>query len=271
MIQFKYSLLLPIVLISGLAYAQSPENATAKPKYPPILTVIPKATDARLDVGINAGYVSNGYKADNTVSVLPYGFFDNNRFYIEGGEAGAYIYKDDSHQARIGLSYDGRSFDPKEADELALKQLDKRKAQVVAQANYMAITPIGGIRAKVAKNIFGGDNDGTAFTLSHVSRFEYGKTTFYPSFGATWHDKKYNRYYYGISAEESQKSGLTQYSPNDSISPFVSLTVMYDLSQKWGIMGNQRIEWLGDSQKNSPMSDNDIQSTTRIGLHYKFD
>lgn len=231
------------------------------------LAQLPVDPNAKFELGLNVGYTADAYQADNTLSVLPHAFYDNNRLYFEGGEAGIYAYKDNKHHLRAGLAYDGRSFEPSDADSLALQHLDKRKASVVAQANYMYITPVGGIRAKLAKNI---GTDGMAVSLAHISRFEHNKATIYPSFGITWHDKAYNRYYYGISESESAKSGLSSYAPDASVSPFASLTVMYDLTDKIGLMGNQRLEWLSNEQKNSPMVDGKLNSTTRIGLSYKF-
>lgn len=231
------------------------------------LAQLPVDPNAKFELGLNVGYTADAYQADNTLSVLPHAFYDNNRLYFEGGEAGIYAYKDNKHHLRAGLAYDGRSFEPSDADSLALQQLDKRKASVVAQTNYMFITPIGGIRAKLAKNI---GADGMAVSLAHISRFEHNKATIYPSFGITWHDKAYNHYYYGVSESESAKSGLSSYAPDAGISPFASLTVMYDLTDKIGLMGNQRLEWLSNEQKNSPMVDGKFNSTTRIGLSYKF-
>lgn len=236
-------------------------------KFIVLLSIFTTAHADPLELGLSVGYVADGTKADNGVSVLPYAFYDNERFYIEGGEAGVYAYKDKHHHARLGLGYDGRSFNPSDAKDIHLNQLNKRKSHVTAQASYMLITPVGGIRAKLAQNL---GNDGMAVSLAHVSRFKVNKAILYPSAGITWHNKEYNRYHYGINEQEAQKSGLGIYTPNDSISPFVSLTALYDVNDKIGIMGNQRLEWLGDSQKASPLTDGKLYSTTRIGVHYKF-
>ena len=78
---------------------------------------LPVDPDARLSLGVNVGYTASAYKADNTVGFAPQGFYDNHRWYIEGGELGFYPYKDSKHHARIGVGYDGRSFDPDDADD----------------------------------------------------------------------------------------------------------------------------------------------------------
>lgn len=54
---------------------------------------LPVDPDARLSLGVNVGYTASAYKADNTVGFAPQGFYDNNRWYIEGGELGFILIK----------------------------------------------------------------------------------------------------------------------------------------------------------------------------------
>ncbi|MDO5652411.1 MAG: MipA/OmpV family protein [Moraxella sp.] len=230
---------------------------------------LPIDNSARLSIGANVGYVASAYDTDNKVSILPQAFYDNNRLYLEGAEGGVYVYKDAQHQVRIGLTYDGRSFDPDDAKNDALKQLDERKTSVQAHASYMRITPIGGIKIKATTDI-SGRHDGSTLSLSHLSKFTHGKATLYPAFGLTWHSEDYNQYYYGVSVNEAQRSGIAAYQAKDGISPFVSATLNYDLTDKITLFGNQRVEWLSSSQKDSPMTDGSINSTTRLGLTYNF-
>lgn len=229
---------------------------------------LPVDPDARLSLGVNVGYTASAYKTDKTVGFAPQGFYDNNRWYIEGGELGFYPYKDSKHHARIGVGYDGRSFDPDDADD-EIKGLDKRKASILAHASYMHITPIGGFKAKVATDV-GGRHDGTAVTLSHVSRFNVDKFTIYPSFGATWRDKNYNNYYYGVTERESARTGVQAYQADDGISPFISAMVNYDMNDNIALFANQRFVWLSSAQKDSPMTEGSVESTTRLGVNYKF-
>lgn len=245
------------IAIFGLAYTHTALSTT---------TAIDP--NAKLTVGVNVGYGITAYDADNDVQVLPHAFYDNNRFYLEGSEAGIYGYKDDTHQLRFGLSYDGRSFDPNDANG-ALKDLSKRDISILAHANYMYVSPIGGIRLKVAQDVLG-EHNGTNASLSHISRFTLDNTTIYPSFGLNWYSKKYNDYYYGIDNNEAVASGLPAYEVGSSVSPFVSLMVNYDINAHWAIFGQGRIEWLDDNVKDSPMIDSDTYAVARLGVSYTF-
>lgn len=229
---------------------------------------LPVNPDARLSLGVNVAYNATAYKADNALTVSPHGFYDNNRWYIEGGEAGFYPYKDGKHHARIGVAYDGTSFDPKDADG-SLQGLDKRKASAQALASYMYVSPVGGFKAKIATDALS-RHDGTVVSLSHISRFTHNKLTIYPTVGVNWHDKNYNNYYYGVSDAESRRTGVSAYQADAGFSPFVSAMVNYDMNDDISLFANQRIEWLSSAQKDSPMVDGNIESTTRVGVSYRF-
>ncbi|WP_432480566.1 MipA/OmpV family protein [Moraxella sp. ZY200743] len=229
---------------------------------------LPVNPDARLSLGLNVAYGKNAYQADDILVVSPHGFYDNNRWYIEGGEAGFYPYKDNKHHARIGLAYDGPSFNPKNSKG-TLQGLDKRKASAQALISYMYVSPIGGFKAKVATDALS-HHDGTVITLSHISRFEHDKFTIYPTVGVNWYDKNYNSYYYGVSSAESNRTGIDAYQPNSGFAPFASAMINYEMKDNITLFANQRIEWLASAQKNSPMTDDKITSTTRLGVSYRF-
>lgn len=231
---------------------------------------LPIDKNQTLTAGVLATFSDSDYAVDNKVSALPSFSYDNNRFYIEGIEAGVYAYKDKQHWLRGGVTYDSRSFNPKDAYQ-DLKNLDKRKASVNAHASYMYITPVGGFELKLATDALG-HSDGQTVTLAHRSRFNLldNKLTIYPKLGVAWHSANYNQYYYGVSAQESTKSGINQYTAKADYSPFVSVSAKYKLGKHLGVFAHQRIDWLSTSQKNSPLTDDNLKSTTHIGLTYQF-
>lgn len=229
---------------------------------------LPVDTDARLSLGVNLGYTNHAYKADNTISISPQGFYDNNRWYIEGGEAGFYPYKDSKHHSRVGIAYDGGGFDADDAHG-DIKGLNERKVSVMAHLSHMYITPVGGLKAKIATDALG-RHDGTAITLSHISRFKKDDFTIYPSFGVVWRDKNYNDYYYGVSTNETTRTGIPTYQAGSGFNPFVSAMVYYDLNSQFELFVNGRVEWLSSAQKNSPIVDGSVESVARFGVNYKF-
>lgn len=227
-----------------------------------------KDPDAELKLGAGVSFKVNAYHADNDISIVPLAFYDNNVWYAEGAEAGFYSYKDNTHHARLGLSYDGHGFDNDDAKG-NYKALNARKSSVLAHASHLYVTPFGGIRAKVATDILR-KHKGSTVSLAYLSRFKIGDTTLYPSFGAVWQSQSYNNYYYGITTDESARSGLPNYAAKAGVSPFVSLTANHDLNDKIALFGNGRMEWLSTSQKSSPLVKDDTETTITLGAMYRF-
>ncbi len=236
------------------------------PAYAKSLPINP---DAKLKIGLNATYNSLAYDVDNTIAVMPQAFYDNNRLYIEGSEAGVYAYKDKKHEWRATVGYEGRSFDPADATSNALKQLDKRKWSANIGTSYMYITPYGGFKAHIETDALN-RNDGTTLKLSHLSKFTHEQWTIYPEFGVIWSDDNYNNYYYGISEQDNQKTGLTRHDMTDNVNPFFRVAINYAINQHWNIFFSQYLEYLTDEQKNSPLVNSSINSKSRIGFNYQF-
>ena len=248
-----------VLIIGSLAAATATAHAGSLPVNP----------DARLQLGANATYTASAYDVDNEVSVLPQGFYDNNRWYLEGSEGGFYPYKDDTHHVRLGLSYDGRSFDPRDANQAALRQLDERQWSALAHASYMYISPVGAFKLKVATDALG-RHEGTVVTASYLARFDKDNLTIYPSAGVIWANDNYNDYYYGMGSDESVRTGLKVQQIEAGVSPFVSAMATYRLSDHFSLFAHQNITWLSSEQKASQLVDGSVHSTSRLGLNYTF-
>lgn len=236
------------------------------------LSCLPMFSSAKepLTVGALAAFVASDYAVDDTVYAVPLFLYDDDRLYAEGTEFGAYPFKNDKHWVRVGVSYDGKNFDPDDAKG-TLRRLDQRKASVAAHASYMYITPIGGFEFKAATDILD-KSGGQTLALAHRSRFKFydDKLTIYPKFGVEWHSNDYNDYYYGVSSAEADRTGVRQYTAKSGFAPFVAVSARYRLHDKIGLFANQRIEWLSSTQKDSPLTDDSTKSITRVGITYDF-
>lgn len=232
---------------------------------------LPVDHNARLKVGLNASANQYAYHQDDNVTVLPQAFFDNNRVYIEGAEAGVYGYKDAQNEWRATLGYDGRSFSADDAGTPALRGLDDREWSLMAGTSYMRITPYGGFKAQVETDVLG-RNEGTAIKLAHLSKFKLmdDKVTLYPELGLQWYDDKYNDYYFGVSQKEALRTGLKPYQADSGVNPYLNISANYTFSPRLSGFVSQHLEYLSDTQKDSPLVDDNFDSKTKIGFNYQF-
>ncbi|WP_343596161.1 MipA/OmpV family protein [Acinetobacter sp.] len=220
----------------------------------------------KLKVGLNYSLDFQQYKGKKTTSsLLPVVFYDNQKQYIEGSELGLYLLNDDKNQLRLNAYYDGSYFEPSGA----VSALKTRKWSVMSGASYMRITPFGGFKAQIGTDILS-RSKGTVATLSYLAELDIDKWSIYPEIGYQWNDRKYNQYYYGISQSEAENSGLSVYTPKDSIQPYASLNFSYDLTKTWNIVGGVDINYLSKQQYNSPMVKNRLDISPSLGFIFKF-
>ena len=195
-------------------------------------------------------------------------FYDNNRIYARGAQAGAYLINDGANQLSVYAQLAGNSFDPDDATSV-LQGLDERKASAAAGLSYMRLTSVGGFRAQVATDILD-RSGGNIARLSYLGKITKNKLTVYPSVGFEFYDEDYNNYYYGVSDEESARTGIDTYSSKNSLNPYINISANYDFNDKWAGFANQSFSVLPDEQYDSPMVSSRNESTTTLGLLYKF-
>lgn len=230
-----------------------------------------------LTVGVLAGTTSNAYAVNDKASISPLILYDNDYVYAEGLDVGFYAYKDDKNWFRVGANYDARRFKPDDAIIDELKGLDERKPSVNMTISYMRITPVGGFELKAGVDTTG-NSEGRFASLAHRSRFKFAddRLVVYPKVGVNWYSEDYNQYYFGVSQAQSdtanQKTGVNidTYTAKSSYSPFVSVSGKYQFTDHLGAFASTKAEWLSSTQKNSPLTDDDVNIAVHAGLTYTF-
>ena len=231
---------------------------------------LPTDPDAELSVGVNVMAVNSAYDLEDSteIKVLPGVFYDNNRVYARGAQAGAYLINDGANQLSVYAQLAGNSFEPDDATG-ALKGLDERKASATAGLSYTRITPVGGFRAQYATDVLD-RSGGNIARLSYLGKISKNKLTVYPSVGFEYSDADYNQYYYGVSDTESAKTGIAAYTANSSLNPYINVSANYDFNERFAGFANQSVSYLANEQYDSPMVDSRTEATTTLGLLYKF-
>ncbi|MEL0620542.1 MipA/OmpV family protein [Psychrobacter proteolyticus] len=231
---------------------------------------LPTDKDAELSVGVNVMAVKSAYDLEDSteVRVLPGAFYDNNKVYVRGAQAGAYLINDGVNQLSAYAKLAGSEFEPDDANG-ALQGLDERKSSAEAGLSYQRRTAIGGIRAQIGADVLDRSGGNTA-RLTYLSRITKGKLTVYPSIGFEYHDADYNEYYYGVSEKEAAKTGVDEYKSNSSLNPYINISANYDFNERWAGFANQSVSYVPNEQYDSPMVDSRTEAATTLGLLYKF-
>ncbi|SVK53275.1 MltA-interacting protein precursor [Acinetobacter baumannii] len=85
-----------------------------------------------------------------------------------------------------------------------------------------------------------------------------------------WNSKNQNKYYYGVSANESRRSGLDSYTPSDSWAPYLELSANYQINKSWNAFFVGRYVKLSDEVKDNPMVDKSYTGLLMTGVSYTF-
>lgn len=96
-----------------------------------------------------------------------------------------------------------------------------------------------------------------------------GRLTAEPSAGFTWLSGRTANYYYGVRSAEAT-FGLPAYHANQSLNPFVRLTLSYRLTEHWQWVATGQYEFLDDEIADSSSVADDHVSTIFTGLYYAF-
>jgi MipA family protein len=91
------------------------------------------------------------------------------------------------------------------------------------------------------------------------------------SAGVNWADKKYTQAYFGVTPEQSARSGFKQYNVKGGVkSVDFGVGLNYQLDKNWGInAGVSYIQLQGDAAK-SPITEKKGQPGAVLGMTYKF-
>ena len=151
-----------------------------------------------------------------------------------------------------------------------MQQLDKRKAGVSANLGYSLNTGYGSLQTGISQDI-SGKSKGTQIDAQYGYTWEVSpQFAITPAVGATYASKKYNQYYYGVSAQEAARSGLSAYNAKGGINPYIDLSAQYQISPHISTFAGARAEQLSGAVKDSPMTDKKTEYSGMVGATYNF-
>lgn len=247
----------PIQDATASVAEQTANNSPKKPFYKGV------------QIGLSAYHVDAGFaKYEPETKIVPTVFYESQRMYVRGNQLGVNLIKSQDKELSAYVQTAGDPYNPKNS-ESDHQKLKKTNGSIMAGGSYLYVTRFGGLQAQMATEV-AGNSGGSLAKLSYLAKFKQGGLTIVPSAGVTWYDKKYNKYYYGISQAESDATGLNAYQPNADFSPFVSVMATYDMDDSLSLFFNQNTSLHGNEQLNSPkVKDRTINATT-VGLLYTF-
>lgn len=231
-------------------------------------TTAAHASDTSL--GLAAGIGDFGYRdTDPLVLPLPMIDYEYNNFFIHNLNAGYYLWNDTSNKFAVNVWYNPLSYNHDDTDNEQMKQLNNRHSTAMAGLTWTHLADWGVIRTAVSADILG-NSDGVVADVGYLYPIHSGNWTVVPGIGVTWNSSDQNNYYYGISHDESVRSGYSEYSADDSWNPWLELAMKYQINENWHVSGLVRAVSLSNNISGSPMVDNDLSTQAVLGVAYDF-
>lgn len=224
-----------------------------------------------LSLGIGVGYQQKPFVGDSSDWVpVPHVEYQSGMFFIKGLKLGLDVLELDNTKIDLHLKYQSLSFKPGDAHG-AFTHLDRRKSTVLLGTglNHRFDNNLF-ISAEINGDILGRSKGLSADTTVGYVHHVNDHFTLVPAAGLTWDNKKHNRYYYGISSEESFRTGIHQYRPNASITPHIALGMVVKATDQFHVFGGMEMKFLPSKVKDSPVTNRSTLSSFALGINYNF-
>jgi outer membrane protein len=219
-------------------------------------------------LGLAVGTKTRPYRGiDSKVEVLPMVTFQNRWVRVMGpgvelklGSAGPVAFGlTASYMLRDGYSASDSPF---------LAGMAKREASVWLGAKAMVRGEIADLSAEWSADGMG-NSHGQKFRLGVQRRFALGHLGLTPRLAATWQNRHFVRYYYGVEADEAL-AGRPAYAPGATVNTEVGLRLDYRLTLRQMAFADLGLTTLGSAARNSPIVARGSVPEVRLGWLYRF-
>ena len=226
--------------------------------------------DNELTIGMGGMVYITPYKSYDTQSALiPIVSYEGKYAYVREFSAGVKLVNLDFLEISAFAEYDYTCFKPRNSSDARLRKLSNRRDSMSLGTAVRLITPYGMLHASGAHDVLG-RNNGLTGLIGYMNSVEFGPLELIPAAGVQWSNNSYNNYYYGVSGEESRKSGLNSHHVGSGVSPYTGLTIDYSLTKSWEIYYSGEWIFLNSAIKNSPMVSRTNTYSLMLGLSYTF-
>lgn len=219
------------------------------------------------DVGV-AIYTSNMHiGTEGTQSLLlPYAFFDYQRFFARIDEVGIKTVKMGYGYFEVIGKIDLNSYQVKSPMNGA--SINRSDPIPLGFGTYQE-TPIGGFFVNAYHDF--GKSKGALYELLYFAELEtFQNIVVYPEVGIERQSNQYANYYYGINSGESNLTGYSTYNAPATNNLIAGFMVEIPVVDNWYVNLYGRRKWLGNGINNSPVMNRSFQDNIFAALAYRF-
>ncbi len=222
-------------------------------------------------LGVAGAYSPAVYKdtPSNRV-IIPLIGYEGEHLFLRGFTAGYRLYPMRSSQNVVfRLNYDPRTLKPSDSEDAQIQLLDKRSSSILGGVSYQLRTPIGLWETSVGTDI-GDTHNGLYAETALRFPLRFGSWGVTPSIGYSYNSEKLNNHLYGVSSEESARSGLPEFEADWDGQYFVGVSAYWNVIDTVRVIGNVRYINLEGDIASSPIIESGINTSVSFGVAYLF-
>lgn len=196
--------------------------------------------------------------------------YDSKYLFVSGISAGVHIWESSGQQLDALIQFQPLGLKPSDNDDVRVRQLGRRKPTLLAGVSYSIGGSWGNVKGGLLADVL--DNSRSVLIgLEYAYILQLAEQIFLlPQIGAVWANDKHNRYYYGVSTNESLRSSFSVYRPDSGVTTYAGLMVNYRFNMQWSARLGYQFSLLSHEAKSSPIVNrSNIQSLT-FGVVYHF-
>ncbi len=231
------------------------------------LAQLPAPQQTQWGLGLAGSVRQRPYRDDDADKrVLPLPFVDSTWFRLAGTGIDLKLPSAGAFSFALRATYQFAGYNSGDAPILA--GLADRKSSAwlggaVAWHDPMADLSLEGL-ADVS-----GHSDGQQWRLTIERAFQMGPLELRPRVSATWLDRKYVDYYFGVRADEAV-AGRPQYDGSSTFEEQLGLRTSYRFDRHQSMFVDLGATHLGDSITHSPLVDRSTVGSAALGYLYRF-
>lgn len=236
------------------------------------LMVSSSAFGAEWGAGVGVASTQKPYKdMSRDMTPVPLLYFENEHLYFFGTEAEIKLPPltfNETQRINFGLIgwYDGSGYDADDAS--ILDGMAKRKSGFWGGAKAEWQSPWVNISADWTHDL-SGNSKGQRVNIGAKRTWKMGEFSLTPRVVATWHDKKYVDYYYGVQADEA-RDWRPAWQGDSSLSAEFGLRSVYQFSSHHSLILDLEATRLATEVKDSPLVDRSTEDRIFLGYLYRF-
>lgn len=229
------------------------------------------ANAAEFSLGAVASYSPEVYKdTPSNKAVIPMIGYEGEHFFARGLEIGYRLFPAGTTQNIVfRLKYDARTLKPSDSSDPQMKLLDERESSVFGGVGYQLITPVGLLEIAGMTDTLGRSH-GSYAQASWKLPIMMDGWGIIPTAGYVVDDSKLNNYLYGVSAEESTRSGISQFDAGADGAYYLGVSSYLNVTQNLRLTASVTYRNLEGDIEKSPIIASGINTTTAVGVNYIF-